>query len=344
MRKNFLSILVMGLVFVLSGSVFASPVQSQTKTTTIRIGILGDSNSDEYRADDSRAGGTPYEATTLNWVELLAKYRNIDFGAWGNWGGVRRTGFEYNWARSGATAESMIADGQHTGLAEQIKAGKIDYAIIFIGANDFHSWNGTYEEVYSGKLSDKQLQAKIDGIVSNITLAVDTLQAAGNVKIVLTNYSDPNASADFLLSYPEKNKRQRISDAIIQIDKRLAELASDRGLILADLYNVSSVLLSRVDNGNIMVGGQAINAVVHGDEPHHLQLESGVGHLGTVGSGILANFFLAALPSDNMSIPQFTDEEILANAGINSADSASADTLRQGVDAFKAIVESLLGQ
>lgn len=321
MRKN-ISIL---LIFAVFCTVLIYPTQAQS--TKIRVGIIGDSNSDEYRADDNRAGGTNYAKTSLSWVELLSKYKDIDFGAWGKWGGERRSGYEYNWARSAATSESMIENGQHTGLAAQVKAGEVDYAIIFIGSNDFHSWNGTYEEVYSGKLSDEKLQKKIDTIIANITLVVETLQAAGNVKIILTNYADPNASADFITKYPDVTKRARVSSAITQVNEHLAELAKSHSLVLADLYNFGSSVLSRIDaKGNIIVGGEAINAVVHGYEPHHLQLGDSVGHLGTVGSGLVANFFLAALASDNVSIPPFTDTELLANAGISAASPTPTST------------------
>ncbi len=315
MRKNIL--ILFGIAVTLFSVVSILPTQAQS--TPIRVGIIGDSNSDEYRADDNRAGGTPYAETTLSWVELLAKDRGIDFGAWGKWGGERRSGYEYNWARSAATSDSMIANGQHTGLAAQVKAGKIDYAIIFIGANDFHSWNGTYEEVYSGKLSDEKLQKKVATIVSNITLVVDTLQAAGDVKIIVTNYGDPNASADFLLKYPDAAKRARVTNAINAINEGLAQLASSHKVVIADLHNFGNSILSFIDaKGNIVIGGEAINAVAHGDEPHHLQLGDGVGHLGTVGSGIIANFYAAALASYNVSIPAFSDAEILTNAGVGS--------------------------
>ena len=64
------------------------------------FGILGDSVSDEYRADDNRGGA--YGPTTLNWMELLVRYRGLDSGPWGTRSAPRRTGYEYNWARSGA--------------------------------------------------------------------------------------------------------------------------------------------------------------------------------------------------------------------------------------------------
>jgi lysophospholipase L1-like esterase len=325
---------VLLFVFALLCSVFIFPTQAQT--THIRVGIIGDSNSDEYRADDNRAGGTPYAETTLSWVELLAKYRDIDFGAWGKWGGERRTGYEYNWARSAATSDSMIANGQHTGLAAQVKAGKIDYAIIFIGSNDFHTWNGTYEEVYSGKLSDKQVQAKVNKIIANIILAVETLQAAGKVKIIVTNYSDPNSSADFLLKYSDADKRARVTNAINQINEGLAKMAASHNVTIADLHQFGSSILSQIDaDGNIFVGSEAINMVVHGDEPHHLQLGEGVGHLGTIGSGLIANFYASAL-----SIPTFTDAELLANAGIGSTSPAPTGT-QTPAEAMGSLLEQL---
>src|SRR5262245_53914065 len=98
-----------------------APVQN-TPAVTAGIGILGDSFSDEYQADDARGG--LYSKTTLNWVEQLALTRGLNFGKWGTWGEPRRTGYEYNWARSGATADSMITSGQHTGLAKQVAEGK----------------------------------------------------------------------------------------------------------------------------------------------------------------------------------------------------------------------------
>src|SRR5688500_20068761 len=57
---------------------------------TVRgFGLLGDSNSDEYRADDKR-GGRQYGDTTLNWMEQLALKRGLNVGPWGTWGEIGR--------------------------------------------------------------------------------------------------------------------------------------------------------------------------------------------------------------------------------------------------------------
>src|ERR1043165_9709086 len=106
------------------------------------LGILGDSRADEYRADDNRGGA--YAVTTLNWVELLQKYRGVNLGSWGTRAYPRRTGYEFNWGLSGEVTATMVANGQHTGLAAQVQAGLVSHVILDIGANDFSNLNGTY--------------------------------------------------------------------------------------------------------------------------------------------------------------------------------------------------------
>ena len=46
------------------------------------IGVLGDSVSDEYRANDDRGGS--YRATTLGWTEQLVFRRGLNFGPYAN--------------------------------------------------------------------------------------------------------------------------------------------------------------------------------------------------------------------------------------------------------------------
>lgn len=276
------------------------------------IGILGDSNSDEYRADDNRGG--IYAATTLNWMEQLVIHRGLNFGPWGTWGEPRRSGYEYNWARSGATTASMISSGQHTGLASQVASGKVSSAFIYIGTNDFHYWNGTYDAIYNGSVAGAALQAYIDGIVANITLAVDTLQRAGNVQIEIVNILDPGISPDFQSRFPLASQRQTVTDAITKVNTGIQLLVATRGVTVIDMQGFASSILPRIDaNGNINVGGELIKAYAKGDEPHNGRLGDDLGHAGTVVNGLLANLFIGPL---NFGILPFTDQEILENAGI----------------------------
>lgn len=286
-------------------------------TPIVGLGILSDSNSDEYRADDQRGG--EYAATTLNWVELIAAQRGINVGEWGTWGEPRRTGFKYNWARSSATTHEAIKTGQHTGLAEQVAAGEVSHVIIWIGTNDFTTWNGTYEEVYEGNLQGEALQAKIDSIVDDITQAVDAIQAAGQVKILLITLTDRGIDPELLRRFPEEAKRNLVSESIRAINTRLNEMAAARGIAVLDGDVLAQALLQRVNKTGMMaVGSEQIKVFGKNDEPHNGRLGDGPGHPGTVLSGVIANevFIRPFNEKFNADIPLLSDEEILHSAGL----------------------------
>jgi hypothetical protein len=299
--------------------VFLGPAASKAQTAGSQItglAILGDSRADEYRADDNRGGA--YAATTLNWVELLTRYRGINTGEWGTRSSPRRTGYAFNWALSGATASSLIISGQHTGVAAQVQSGLVSHVLLDIGANDFAIWNDTYEEVYNGSLDDAGLEQKIDQFVADVTTAVDAVRAEGAVKILVVNLADRGSSVAFMQAFPDPAKRQRVTNAVIAINQALQNMVSARpGTAIADLYNFGNSLLSQIDaQGNLHVGSELITLLSDGNEPHHLVIADH-DHLGTVGGGLLANFYSSALnEAFSLSIPPFSDEEMLTNAGI----------------------------
>ena len=66
------------------------PTPTIVQKEIIGMGILGDSQSDEYRADDNR--GDNYPSVTYNWVEILSQHRHLNFGTWGTRAEPRRTG------------------------------------------------------------------------------------------------------------------------------------------------------------------------------------------------------------------------------------------------------------
>ena len=81
------------------------------------IGVMGDSYSDEYQFYP------PHRSTARNWLEILAETRGLNFGRFStvSRGEPRNQGYEYNWARSDATTESLLATGQHHGLAARVR-------------------------------------------------------------------------------------------------------------------------------------------------------------------------------------------------------------------------------
>ncbi|MBI3244198.1 MAG: hypothetical protein HYZ49_18100 [Chloroflexi bacterium] len=284
------------------------------------FGVMGDSLSDEYRADNNR--GEPYTATTLNWMEQLVLRRGLNFGEWGARDEPRRAGYEYNWARASATAHSLIESGQHLGLARQVANGEVSHVLMWVGANDFAIWNGTYKEIYDGALSDDALQAKVEGMIADITLAVDTVLAAGPVRMVVVTIPDISITPDTILTFPNQAGRQRAAGAIAEVNAAVVALADSRDIVVVDANGALAVLQPRFDKlGNIHIGGELINFFAKGNEPHNGRLDDVVGHPGTALSGLLANIVFVE-PFDahyGLNITLLSDNEILEDAGLRLA-------------------------
>jgi hypothetical protein len=282
------------------------------------IAVIGDSNADEYRANDNRGGA--YSATTLNWVEQLTRYRGLNFGSWESRSSPRRSGYEYNWALSGATASSMIGSGQHSGVAQQVASGEVSLVFIDIGYNDFA--RERYAEIYSGGLSGQSLNNKINGVISDITRAVDTVQAAGSVSIVVAGLYDYSINLpQFLAAFPNAAGRQAVIDAIRAVNSGLQQMTSDRGAAYVDQSaNAASVYAAADGNWFLDVGGELIDMLNPGNEPHHAQLNDTFQHIGTVFGGLFfgnLNFISTVNDAFGTSIVPFSDQELLSAAGIS---------------------------
>ena len=314
MKKLFNSFLV--FAFLISLLLTIAPLsQAQTK---IRLGILGDSSEDEYRADDNRAGGTQWAATTLNWTELLHHYGKFDLGTWGTRSEPRRTGFEYSWSRSGAEAHDIVTSGALPGIVGQITQGKIDVVYFTIGNNDFAYYrDGAL--IYNGTISGQTLQNKINSINSDITTTVTTLlNADPNLPIVLGTIADPGQAPNNIAQFPDASKRLRVSNAINAVNQTITQLAqSDERVTLFDVQEINLAIASRLDqNGNIRIGSELILFSL-GDEPHHAILSDGI-HAGTAINGIYANFVMDKINlALGSSVSNFTDQEILSYAGLS---------------------------
>ncbi len=158
----------------------------------VTIGVLGDSYSDEYRFYP------PDQSHARNWVEILADTGRASFGPYStrSRGEPRDQGFATDWARSGATTSDMVAD-QLPGLAAQVAQGKVKYASIFVGGNDFlYFLQGVAQQVQAaqgslGPAQEAAFQAQLVQTTAtaeaNVSTAVATLLAASpRVKLVVT--------------------------------------------------------------------------------------------------------------------------------------------------------------
>lgn len=298
---------------------------------TSGFGVLGDSNSDEYRADNDR-GSPPWEETTLNFVELLARHRNLNFGPWGTRPEPRRTGYAYNWSRSGATAETLVGMGQHTGLASQIRQGEVSHVFFRIGANDFAPYpyvSDGYVAIYSGALQGEALQTRLDEFVSYVHIAVDTLAAAGSTDIVLANVFDYNLHPIMEELFPDPIGRARFTEAISYVNAGLSEIAASHSnvtLVTHDSW-VETFIYS-YPSEFIEIGGVLINVMESSDAPTFFVLGDGI-HLGTVAQGLVANEIVLKPFNEvwGLGIEPFSEEELVSNAGISLPVSSSSPTI-----------------
>lgn len=286
------------------------------------VAIIGDSTQDEYQADNPR--GKEYNATTFNWVELLVRYRNIDAGAWGIRSEPRRSGYEYNWARSGATTDDMIATGQHTGVAEQVRQGKISHVLIQIGINDFY-YSDITMKIYTDEVSPAEQQAWIDTRVANVRQTIRTVKSAGKVDILLAatqDYVALNIVPEMGIAAPDPVGQQRLIAAFTQLNQQLKQVAQEEGAVFFDFNTaLENALNQRVTaNHRLNVGGEQIDLNTRGNEPHHGLLDDQYVHPGTALAAVMANTYIEELNAAyGTAIPPFSDTEILRIAGIQTA-------------------------
>jgi hypothetical protein len=286
------------------------------------FGILGDSNTDEYRADDNR-GQAPYIQQTLSWMEILANVRGMDFGAWSDtWrDAVRRRGYAFNWARSGDRAADMAAD-QAPGLAAQIASGAVDHAIVYIGINDWSPARAWGAEVFDGTLSGSALQDQIDTWIDDVFLnGTDVLIGAGALGVVvvaLRNYAtEPYAS----IAYPDVTARERY---ITAIDTIVAQMNTECGarplchlVYRDDVWRDGMFAHPTFDMENFQysLSGQVITFALGWDPARFSNIDDDVGHPHTTTQGWMANTILEGLnvfldPHDQ-SVPLLTEAEML---------------------------------
>jgi lysophospholipase L1-like esterase len=280
------------------------------------IAVLGDSQSDEYRADDNR--GYNYPATTLNWVELLQKERKVNFGEWGVWEEPRRTGYEYNWARTGNTTQSMLESEHHIGVAEQIKQGKVNVVVIFIGANDFAPYilDDGYQAIYNDQLSEPAKKSKVHRIVADIKTAVYTVKDAGDVRVVLVKVPDWSQHVGVQVAFPFPDQRSEVTSVVQDVNAELDKLAVDEGLVTVDPNQLYQDLVYKNEDNVMRVDGVKIERLLLNNNPKNFYLEDGV-HTGTVVNGFLANAIVEKINSViNNDIQPLTETEIREAAGL----------------------------
>lgn len=297
----------------------STPTPTPTPSLTfiplvMRLAVIGDSAQDEYRANDNR--GSPYQATTFNWIELLVNVRGLNFGQWGTWGEPCRSGYKFNCARSGAASDGAWT--QYNVIKPMLQSGEVTHVLIQVGLNDFNA-NNLAVNIYNGTLTGSALTTALNHIADNIIGMANQANAIAPGRVLVAGTQDyvthlllPEVSAGF----PSAAGRLRLTNAFAYINARIASNV-DSGVHYFDYNSQLWAELSPRMSGNVItIGGQSI-VNQRGNEYHSAWLnESPYAHAGTALSGLIANVYIDAINTNfGASIPRLTDAEIIAAAG-----------------------------
>ena len=298
---------------------------------------MGDSLTDEYW--DS---GVSSYAT--NWTPLVVMFRGIDMGptaaqaGTNSWGEPRNHGYEYNWARSGATSSTLLTQGQPAGLLAQAGSGGVSNAVLAIGNNDFNpTTTAAYSAIYYGLWSTSQVQTYVNQTLTNIETALVTVRTAG-VFVVVANVLDPGATPSVATVFTDPANRDRVAAAIQNLNAGLKNLAQEYQVPLMDWYGLEKAVLGPNTNlhptllvGNVTIHLRSIDLGPPLSSPTSAFVSDGF-HPNTVFQGIFANLVLQAFDSGaNAGLALFSEQEILNHALISYGGS---DTLLSQIGAY----------
>jgi hypothetical protein len=291
------------------------PLEDRCLLSVGGLGAVGDSLTDEYVDPDQ---GHPYAMTwfqTQGATGVACGDYRVDPE---NWGDVREEGWEFNWAQAGATSASLLADGQHTGLAQQVIDGHVTHAVMAIGQNDYVPLGAAYLGIYSGTWTQDDIDTHNEGILANIETALSTLTAT-DVALVMSNVIDYGVAPTVWGNPALSNVagRQAVADAISQLNDGVADLAAAFGIPLVDMYGLTKDYLG--EHGSEIpsqtVGGVVITNTA-GVDGHNAFVADGI-HPHTVLQAISANCYAEALNLGyGADLDQLLEVEMLLLAGI----------------------------
>lgn len=307
-----------------------------------RLGAVGDSLSDEYSEETY--------SYAKNWTMQVVQYRAVNMGPTaaqagqpgGSWGEPRRTGYGSNWARSGADSATLLSQGQHTGLAAQVVPGGVTHAVMAIGANDFSPDTSAYLNIYFGFWSQSTIDSYVNSRIANVEAAVQVLDASG-VKLALGNFVDYGVAPVTRQYFSNASRRDRVTAVIHRVNDGIELIAQQHRIVLVDLnalgtaiFGTNSSLRQYLPIGNVNI--QLFNKdTTSNSNPLAGFVDDGA-HPHTTLQGVFANVMMTALDVGfNAGLVPFTDQEILAHAGIAYGGS---DTLLAQIGPYAGFVRS----
>ncbi len=312
-----------------------------------KIGAVGDSLLDEHFDQQGFGRSLDY---SQNGLELLVNNGKVNAGVTGDWGGTRKTGYKYNWALAGETTGGLVANGQHTNLANQVGPEGISYAVMIVGSNDLFptpptgSYSSAYEAIYEGVATQSDIDAIATQAISDVILAAQTLKDSG-VNLLVAKPADYGITPYAKHYYPDPVKRERVDDVVeYWSSQAVNQLIHDVQVPVIDIYGLTKDIWGDhgSENQTFELGGVALNLDGTGGVDFNDVLSNnsydptsdtvdafvhdGIHPNNAIG-GIFANLFLTGFNEEyGASFQLFTEEEILLNAGPNLGGMYASDT------------------
>lgn len=322
------SLLIVALVVLL---LVLAPVVAQTP---VKLMFIGDSNLDEYSAEDlasrDMCPASLPACLVRNSIEQLVMYRGgyVDLGAWGYRNDLRRTGYRYNVARSGMSyannTNSLAAHNANGIIASETAANNFGAVVVMLGANDFAYYisrsGGGYLEVYYNDISVSAKIAKVQAAAS--TMLATIRNGEPNTPVFLMEVPLGMVQAAQLAGYTGATGTQRALDAINGVNAALRALAASYANVYTFNYEqlVYSTYTPVDSSGYWHFAGYNVNMRAICDDPRLCGVSGAVyPHLALFPSGRVANMYLDLMRSHGVNVPALTDNEILQTAGLGAA-------------------------
>jgi lysophospholipase L1-like esterase len=260
---------------------------------------LGDSLTDAYTADTT---GLRSSRGDESWVQQLQALRSSTLTI-------------ANLAVSGATTTTLLqqthtssSQGQPQAAAALIHSGQAQYAVLIIGANDIGAYlNQVIANVSQGK-AVPDFGPTLQTIMANLTQALTTLQAAGNVRIILGTIPDISQTPYLQQQFAgNADLTKLVAGVTSATNQQIKLLAAAHNLPVVDLQALGAAVAT-----SLTLGGHAVQALYAPDAFHPA----------TPPQALLANAVLAAAHDAygvRVAGLELSDQEILGEVGIHAS-------------------------
>jgi hypothetical protein len=210
-----------------------------------------------------------------------------------------------------------------------VASGEVTLAYLGGLGRDFAA---RYSLIYQGALAGTALDNFIVSELDNLRSALDTLSAAGNVRLVLENVLDFGVApfvVDNWLNFlglapgeqPDPAKMQRVTDAVSAANVQIQDLADQRGIPVIDHFSFVNYVARDADPPPFFEGyrldrsrpTEFLGAVFQVTDPLAMWLDTQ--HWTPAPNGLKANVVLDAVrQAYDADVPPLSDQEILAYA------------------------------